>query len=71
MGLINIGTQVEKEKFVDDFLACERFHGMSVYHMVQMDKWNCLSRDGSMWDVPWGPNVSHSTDGMGRTSGTA
>ena len=39
---------------MDNFLACGTSHGIPVYHMVQMDKWDCLTPDhGGMWDVLW------------------
>ena len=46
-------------------------HGIPVYHVVQMDKLDCLSPDGGMWDVPWDPSVLHGTDWMAWTSGAA
>ena len=32
-------------------------HGDLVYHMIQIDKWDCLTPDGGMWDVPWDLSV--------------
>ena len=52
-------------------VACGTSHGIPAYHMVQMDKWDCLTPDGGMWDIPWDSSVPHGSDGMGWTSGTA
>ena len=40
------------------------------YRWDGMDKWDYLTPDGKVWDVPWDPSVPYGTGGMGWTSGT-
>ena len=52
-------------------VLCGTSHGIPVYHMVQMG-WDgqvgLPGLRGTVWYVPWDPDVPHGTDGMGWTS---
>ena len=51
-------------------VACGTSYRIPVYHMVQMDKWDCLTLDGGTWDIPWDPIVPYGTDGQVSPDGS-